>query len=58
MLWEAPPLAATEARLRERGVTTVVFDPAGQSPSEGDFLSVMRANVARLACATGVKPCR
>jgi zinc transport system substrate-binding protein len=58
MLWEAPPLAATEARLRERDVTTVVFDPAGQSPSEGDFLSVMRANVARLECATGVKPCR
>lgn len=58
MLWEAPPLAATEARLRERGVTTVVVDPAGQSPSEGDFISVMRANVARLECATGVKPCR
>ena len=58
MLWEAPPLAATEARLRERGVTTIVFDPAGQSPSEGDFLSVMRANVAGLECATGVKPCR
>ncbi len=58
MLWEAPPLTATEARLRERGVTTIVFDPAGQSPAEGDFLSVMSANVARLECATGVKPCR
>ena len=36
----------------------IVFDPAGQSPSEGDFLSVMKANVARLECAPGVKPCR
>jgi zinc transport system substrate-binding protein len=58
MLWEAPPLEATEAGLVERGVTVIVFDPAGQSPSDGDFLSVMRANVARLECTAGVKPCR
>jgi len=57
MLWEAPPLAATEAGLRERGVTAIVFEPAGQAPSEGDFVSVMKANVTRLECAAGVKPC-
>lgn len=57
MLWEATPLEATEAGLLERGVTVLVFDPAGQSPAEGDFLSVMRANVARLECAAGVQAC-
>jgi len=58
MLWESPPLAATEAGLLERGVTAIVFDPGGQSPSGGDFLSVMKDNVARLECVAGVKPCR
>lgn len=57
MLWEAPPLEATEAGLRKRSVSVLVFDPAGQAPTEGDFLSVMTANVARLECAAGVKPC-
>jgi zinc transport system substrate-binding protein len=57
MLWESPPLAATEAGLLKRGVTAIVFDPAGQSPSDGDFLSVMKDNVARLECVAGVKPC-
>ncbi len=57
MLWEAPPLKATEAGLLERGVTPIVFDPAGQTPSKGDFLSVMQANADRLECAAGVKPC-
>ena len=57
MLWEAPPLEATGAGLLRRGVTPIVFDPAGQTPSNGDFLSVMKANVDRLECAAGVKPC-
>ncbi|MGB3052275.1 MAG: metal ABC transporter substrate-binding protein [Polyangiales bacterium] len=57
MLWEAPPLESTEAGLLERGVTPIVFDPAGQTPSTGDFLSLMTANAARLECATGLKPC-
>lgn len=57
MLWEAPPLEATKLGLLKRGVTAIVFDPAGQTPAEGDFLSAMQANVARLECAAGVKPC-
>lgn len=58
MLWEAPPLASTQEGLRTRGVTVVVLDPAAQRPTQGDFLSVMKANADRLECATGVKPCR
>ncbi len=57
MLWEAPPLEAVEAGLVARGPTPVVFDPAAQRPSEGDFVTVMNANVDRLECATGIKRC-
>lgn len=58
MLWEAQPLPATERLLRERGITTLVFDPAAQPPPGGDFLTVMTANLERLACATGAEACR
>ena len=57
MLWEAPPLPETEELLRDRGIATVVFDPAAQPPSNGDFLTVMTGNAKRLACATGAEPC-
>ena len=30
------------------GVESVIFDPCGNKPSEGDFLSVMKLNVDRL----------
>jgi hypothetical protein len=57
MLWEGQPLRATEEGLRKRGIEVVVFDPAGQAPASGDFLSIMQANVERLECATGAKTC-
>jgi zinc transport system substrate-binding protein len=57
MLWEAPPMPETEERLRDRGIATVVFDPAAQPPSDGDFLTVMTGNAKRLACATGAEAC-
>jgi zinc transport system substrate-binding protein len=58
MLWEARPLPATEQLLRAHGITTVVFDPAAQPPTDGDFLTVMTDNIKRLACATGAEACR
>ncbi len=49
MLWEAQPMPETEARLRdEMGIASVVFDPCGATPTEGDLLSRMRENVDRL----------
>ncbi len=48
MIWEGPPLAATLDRLGELGVDSLVFQPCGNRPSEGDFLEVMRQNVAAL----------
>lgn len=54
MLWEAEPLPGTAARLLdEHGVRSVVFAPCANRPSEGDFLSTMEANVARLERAFG-----
>jgi zinc transport system substrate-binding protein len=48
ILWEAEPQARTAERLAGLGVTSVVFDPCGNAPAEGDFLSRMRANVEAL----------
>jgi len=57
MLFEAEPLPETKRLLRDHGIATVVFDPAAQPPSDGDFLSVMTDNADRLACATGAETC-
>ena len=51
MLWEGAPLAASVERLAALGVRSVVFDPCGNRPEEGDFLSVMRDNAAQLESA-------
>lgn len=51
MLWEAEPLLATASQLRELGIESMVFSPAGNRSADGDYLSVMEANVRRLATA-------
>jgi zinc transport system substrate-binding protein len=49
MIWEGEPLPASVARLEDMGVGSLVFDPCGNVPHEGDFLSVMRRNLTALA---------
>lgn len=51
MIWEAEPLATTVRELETRGIRSVVFDPCARRPAQGDFLSVMLANVERLGAA-------
>lgn len=51
MLWEAEPLPATRERVEALGMRVVVFLPAGNQPATGDYLSVMRNNVASLETA-------
>ncbi len=52
MLWEGDPAPESVAKLDAIGVGSVVFDPCGNRPAEGeDFLSVMRGNIDRLAKA-------
>jgi zinc transport system substrate-binding protein len=48
MLWEGEPLAEIADRLREMGIESVVFDPCGNRPEAGDYLSIMRQNAANL----------
>jgi len=48
LLWESEPLAGIKARLDAMGIQSVVFDPCGNRPEQGDYLAVMRANVARI----------
>jgi zinc transport system substrate-binding protein len=53
MVWEGDPLEAMVAGLAEVGVGSVVFDPCGNRPGDGDFLSVMAANAVALEGLAG-----
>ena len=48
MIWEGDPLPATVAKLKTMGIDSVVFSPCGNTPQEGDYMSVMDANLAAL----------
>ena len=48
MIWEAEPLPKSVAKLKEMGIESIVFDPCGNKPEQGDFLSVMKDNVSNL----------
>lgn len=52
MVWEGEPLSTTVADLEAREIASVVFDPCGSRPDEGDYLSVMDANAASLESLT------
>lgn len=51
MVWEAAPDQAIAARLKIMGVNSVVFDPCGNAPHQGDFLTVMQQNIQNLKSA-------
>jgi zinc transport system substrate-binding protein len=48
MLWEGEPLAETRRVLADAGLQVVVYEPCGNRPVDGDWLSVARANLAYL----------
>ncbi len=45
MIWEEEPTPENVAAIAELGVGSVVFDPCANLPEEGDWLSMMQANV-------------
>jgi len=51
MIWEGKPLQESVERLQAIGLDSLVFDPCGNTPHQGDFLSVMRQNVDNLKLA-------
>ncbi len=48
MLWEAEPNTDTAARLKSLGINSLVFQPMGNRPVRGGFISVMRYNLENL----------
>lgn len=48
MIWESEPLRDSVERLRSMGVSSLVFNPSGNKPEKGDFISVMRQNLSNL----------
>ena len=49
MLWEDEPVDKTRDRLLNSGVNIVVFKPCMNRPAQGDFMTVMQANIKALA---------
>ena len=47
-VWEGDPLPAHLETLKAVGLTSVVVSPCGNRPETGDFLTVMKANIAAL----------
>jgi zinc transport system substrate-binding protein len=51
MIWEGDPLEASVETLKSMGINSLVFDPCGNVPEHGDFMSVMRQNIENLKMA-------
>jgi zinc transport system substrate-binding protein len=48
MVWEGEPSAATVDGLEQIGLQCLTFDPCGNRPETGDYMSVMRENISNL----------
>ena len=48
MIWEGEPNSESIQRLKELGVESIVFSPAGNTPETGNFLEVMQTNADNL----------
>ena len=53
MLWEAAPTETIRQKLESRGVGVIVFEVASNRPAQGDYLSVMNANLVSIRHAAG-----
>lgn len=51
MIWEGEPMGASVERLKSIEIKSLVFDPCGNVPDQGDFLTVMHQNVENLKFA-------
>ncbi|MCB1277452.1 metal ABC transporter substrate-binding protein [Prosthecobacter sp.] len=45
MIWEGEPAKESVEKIAALGLKSVVFDPCGNVPDSGDFMTVMKANV-------------
>jgi zinc transport system substrate-binding protein len=51
MIWEEEAMRQSVERLKSIGVNSLVFDPCGNVPNQGGFLTVMHQNVENLKLA-------
>jgi zinc transport system substrate-binding protein len=51
MIWEGDPVQESVKKLESAGIRSLTFDPCGNVPEQGDFLSVMGQNVENLKAA-------
>ena len=51
MIWEGEPDPKSVDELKTIGVDSLVFDPCGNIPDQGDFMTVMRRNIDNLSKA-------
>ncbi len=49
MIWEGNPVDESVKQLSELGIDSIVFDPCGNMPDDGDWLQVMNRNAEELA---------
>ena len=49
MLWEDEPLSEVLEILRSKGIQVVVFNPCGNKPENGDFITIMQENINSLS---------
>jgi zinc transport system substrate-binding protein len=48
MVWENQPMATSVRFLDDKGIRSIVFNPCGNVPETGDFLTVMHKNISEL----------
>ena len=58
MIWEGEPDPRSVERLETLGLRSIVVDPCGNVPDEGDFLTVMERNIEALRAAVCTAPRR
>jgi zinc transport system substrate-binding protein len=51
MLWEGKPVPESRDQLKAQGLASIIFDPCGNRPEYGDFMTVMQANIEQLKLA-------
>jgi zinc transport system substrate-binding protein len=51
MIWEGKPIKDSVEKLKAIGMQSVVFDPCGNTPDQGNFISMMQQNVENLKAA-------
>ncbi len=53
LIWEGEPSSEITTKLAALGIQSAVFDPCAGTPDGGDFVSVMKLNMAALKTVYG-----